>query len=137
MTGNTPAGAVEEDLSRFGIAGQDIEDLIQASVGGQVDCRVQKTGEVGHLRVSEIELRHPLVGPTDSQERAQLPPLVVVLHDGRPRQVGSTLSTAGVGTVTETALRDEQLTPAIDRVLIEARNARQPWLDRLLSRHRD
>jgi hypothetical protein len=120
MTRSTPAGAGEKGFTGLGIADQDIEDLIQASVGGQVDCRVQKTGEIGHLRVSQIELRHPLVGPADSQERPQLPSLFVVLHDGRPRQVGSTLSTAGVGTVTEAALLDEQLTSAIDCLLIEA-----------------
>src|SRR4029453_2356045 len=122
MTRGTPAGTVKKGFTGLGIARQDIEDLIQASVGSLVDRRVQKTGEIGHLRVSEVELRHPLVGPAGTQERAQLQSRFVVLDEGRPRQIGSALSTAGVGTVTEAALRDEQLTSAIDCLLIEARD---------------
>src|SRR5215470_17439869 len=118
MTTAATASAIEVRLARFRIADHDVEDLVQPPVGVEVNRRVQEGREVSHLRLGEIELRHPALGPADAEKRAQLFSTVIFLHDDGPREIGAARSTASVGAVAEAAVFDEERFPAIDRGLI-------------------
>ena len=115
------AGAVEERLAGLRIAREDVEHLIQPAVRVQEDGGVEERREVGRLLRAELEGGHALVGPAGAQERAELLPALVALHQLRPRQVGSARPAARVRAVAEAALVDEDVLAAIDRRLIELR----------------
>jgi hypothetical protein len=68
---------------------------------------------------------HAAVRPADPKEFAELFSVFIILHEGRPRKVGTLRSTAGVRSVAEAAFRGEQLLSALDRGRIEPRSSRR------------
>jgi hypothetical protein len=85
---------------------------------------VQEGREVRHLRVGQVELRHPAIGPADPEKRTQLLSALVFLNHRRSREIRPARSAAGVGAMAEAALFNEERFPAFDRRLIGHRRQR-------------
>jgi choline dehydrogenase-like flavoprotein len=82
---------------------------------------MQEGGEVGDLRVGQIEFRHAAIRPPDAEKRAKLPARLVLLHDDRPGEVGPARPAARVGAVAKAAVLDVKGFPAFDRRLVGRR----------------
>ena len=85
---------------------------------------MQERGEVGNLRRRHVELRHAAIRPPHLQELAELAAVLVVLDEGRSREVGAARAAAGVGAVAEAALLRVETLPALDRGRIAGRRQR-------------
>src|SRR5258708_2700488 len=122
-------GAVEIGLTSVRIANDDVEELVEATVGIEIDRGMQKGGEVGHLRVGHVEFRHAAIRPPDAEKRAKLLAAFVLLDDDRTREIRTARPAARVRAVAEAAVLDEQRFPALDRRMVRRRS------QRLLLRH--
>ena len=68
----------------LGVAGDDVEALVEPAIGHQFDLHVQKLGEVGELPFGEIgERRHALVREALCDDGADQFALFIVQHERR------------------------------------------------------
>src|SRR2546421_6499392 len=118
MTAVAAPRAVEIRLAGFRIADQDVEDLVGAAIGVEINRGMQKSGEIHHLRLGQVELRHAAVRPPDAEKGAELLTAFILLHDDRARQIGAARPAARIRAMAEAALLDEQGSAALDRGLI-------------------
>src|SRR5439155_25091188 len=87
----------------------------------EIDRAVQEGREIRDLRRTQVEARHAAIGPADREKRAKLLPVVVVLYQLRPCEIRSARCATTGRSVTEAALRCQQLLAALDRGRIELR----------------
>ena len=116
-------GSIEIGFARFGIARQDIQNLVTAAVGRRGDLTVQERGDIRHLLAGQVELRHPFLWTTGFQVFADLFSFFVVHHQHRADQVRPARPALRVRAVADTAGRDELFPAAVDGGLIELRSS--------------
>src|SRR5262245_39990177 len=108
MARRAASGAVEERLPGLRVADENVEDLVEASIRGEVNLRMEKRCQIARLIVRQLKLRHVALGAADAEKRAELLAVLVVLHQFGACEIGTARATPRVGAVTEAALRREQ-----------------------------
>src|SRR5206468_7611322 len=121
MTRAAPSRAVEVCLACLLVADQDVENLVQPPIRREIDRAVQEGREIRDLRRTQVEARHAAIGPADREKRAKLLPVVVVLYQLRPCEIRPARCATTRRSMTEAALRCQQLLAALDRGRIELR----------------
>ena len=82
---------------------------------------MQECGNIGHLRIDQVEFRHPFVGPADLQEFAELFAVLVVQDKHRTDQVRPALAACCAAAVAKPAGRNVLFLAALDGGRIELR----------------
>jgi hypothetical protein len=119
------AVGIEINHPSFGIAGDDIKNLIIATVYGGMAEREQEGSNVFYLLTRQREFWHPLGGATFEDDGAHLSARAFVMQDqDRADQVRTIVAALARGSMTETATCDEQLLTSLNGRGIRRR--RQP-----------
>lgn len=109
------AFAVEIGFAGFGVAGDEVQDLIAATVGGELVAGFEKGRDVGDLGGrGGGEGGHAFVGAAVEDDGADVVAVVVVEDEGGADEIGAALAAFGVGAVAEAAGGDEFLFAAFD-----------------------
>src|SRR5438270_13217198 len=114
MAIGTTSGASKPCFSRFGIARNDIQDLISTSVCGQLNTLMQELREFIQLGASECgELRHPAINAPVVDDWPNQFTLFVVKNQAGTNQIGTSITAGCLRTMTEGARRGINLASSL------------------------
>ncbi len=112
MARTTLSSAVEIGFPCFGIARNDVQNLICSAQSGCPNAIVKKCGNVGDLVFTESEFRHAFIGSAVENDRADFIAVFVVENHHGAKEVRTSFPAFRIGAVAKGAGRDKHFLAA-------------------------